>query len=403
MMNKLKVLLDHEYLDARHLSGFDSYKYNARDTSPLSIYVMHPFWNNIVEYFPRWVAPNVMTFVGFLFTALNFVILSWYDWSFTVHSDEESLAPIPNYIWFWASVFIFTAYTLDGIDGKQARRIGLSGPLGELFDHGLDSYTAVLIPACLYSIFGRGESSIPPMRMFYVIWMVFFNFFISHWEKYNTGVLYLPWGYDLSMWGSTLMYFVTWAGSYKIWKHSLPFGITLGLVMECVLHISALSSVPMVVYNTYMSYKEKTGKMRSPMEAVRPLIPFVTHMILFLYWAHMSPGNIIETDPRALYLLSGTIFSNISCRLIVAQMSNTRSEIIHWMTPIFIGSVFICMYVPIFERLILYLLCIITTLTHWHYGSKVVQQMCVHFKRICFKVTPPPVSNDTATPTKKLS
>lgn len=44
---------------------------------------------------------------------------------------------------------------LDGIDGKQARRIQLSGPLGELFDHGLDSYTAVLIPACLYSIFGR--------------------------------------------------------------------------------------------------------------------------------------------------------------------------------------------------------------------------------------------------------
>ena len=25
---------------------------------------------------------------------------------------------------------------VDGIDGKQARRIGLSGPLGELFDHG---------------------------------------------------------------------------------------------------------------------------------------------------------------------------------------------------------------------------------------------------------------------------
>lgn len=23
-------------------------------------------------------------------------------------------------------------------------------------------------------------------------------FVISHWEKYNTGVLYLPWAYDLS-------------------------------------------------------------------------------------------------------------------------------------------------------------------------------------------------------------
>lgn len=91
---------------------------------------------------------------------------------------------------------------VDGIDGKQARRIGLSGPLGELFDHGLDSYAAVLIPACLYSVFGRGESSIPPIRMFYICWMVFFNFYVSHWEKYNTGVLYLPWGYDLSMWVS---------------------------------------------------------------------------------------------------------------------------------------------------------------------------------------------------------
>lgn len=89
----------------------------------------------------------------------------------------------------------------DGIDGKQARRIGLSGPLGELFDHGLDSYTAALIPACLYSIFGRVYPSVEPLRMYYVVWMVFFNFFISHWEKYLTGVLYLPWGYDLSMWG----------------------------------------------------------------------------------------------------------------------------------------------------------------------------------------------------------
>lgn len=140
----------------------------------------------------------------------------------------------------------------DGIDGKQARRIGLSGPLGELFDHGLDSYTAVLIPTCLYSIYGRGESSIPPMRMFYIIWMVFFNFFISHWEKYNTGVLYLPWGYDFSMWGSTTLYLITWLGTFKIWKLPLPFGISSGLAMEFVLHISALSSVPMVVYNTYM-------------------------------------------------------------------------------------------------------------------------------------------------------
>jgi hypothetical protein len=94
----------------------------------------------------------------------------------------------------------------DGIDGKQARRIGLSGPLGELFDHGLDSYSASLIPLCLYSVFGRGEQySVEPMRFYYVELCILFNFHVSHWEKYNTGVLYLPWGYDLGEFGTKFL------------------------------------------------------------------------------------------------------------------------------------------------------------------------------------------------------
>lgn len=95
-----------------------------------------------------------------------------------------------------AAINIFLAYTLDGVDGKLARRIGLSGPLGELFDHGLDSYTAPLIPSCLYSIFGRGPASIPPIRMYFIVWMVLFNFFISHFEKYNTGTFIIHFSID---------------------------------------------------------------------------------------------------------------------------------------------------------------------------------------------------------------
>lgn len=87
--------------------------------------------------------------------------------------------------------------------------------------------------------------------MYYICWMVFFNFYTSHWEKYNTGVLYLPWGYDISMWGSTIMYLVTWFYGYGVWKKTFPLGITMGILMEAVLHISALSNMPMVVYNVY--------------------------------------------------------------------------------------------------------------------------------------------------------
>jgi len=32
--------------------------------------------------------------------------------------------------------------TLDALDGKHARAIGLSSPIGQLLDHGLDSFSA---------------------------------------------------------------------------------------------------------------------------------------------------------------------------------------------------------------------------------------------------------------------
>jgi len=86
----------------------------------------------------------------------------------------------------------------DGTDGKQARRTNTSSPLGELFDHGLDSWASMLMPVAVYSVFGRGDHSISVERSLYIFMGVMFTFLCSHWEKYNTGVLFLPWGYDIS-------------------------------------------------------------------------------------------------------------------------------------------------------------------------------------------------------------
>lgn len=52
-----------------------------------------------------------MTFAGFLLTALNFVMLSYYDWDFYASTDDETPA-IPNWFWLFAAINIFLAYTL---------------------------------------------------------------------------------------------------------------------------------------------------------------------------------------------------------------------------------------------------------------------------------------------------
>ncbi|XP_049867883.1 ethanolaminephosphotransferase 1 [Pectinophora gossypiella] len=379
------------FLTDEQLKGFEKYKYNSIDTSILSNYVMHPFWNWCVQFCPEWVAPNLLTFTGFLLTVLNFLLFSYYDYGFYALTDDNPYNDhIPSWVWAITAVNLFVAYTLDGIDGKQARRTGTSGPLGELFDHGLDSYSAVLIPTCLYSIFGRDELS--PLRFFFVIWNIFINFYLTHWEKYNTGVMFLPWGYDFTMIGSCILLLVTSVVGPRAWHVQLPGGVTPGLVFELVLYFSAMiTSQTIILWNIYKSYRDKTGKMRSFPEAVRPLLPLLAFFTLSTLWAVYSPSDVLSRGPRLFYILTGTIFSNINCRLIVSQMSDTRCEAFNGLLlpyGLVMGAVMIFRVSPMTELLLLAALCIGSSIAHIYYGTKVVQEMCEHFNIECFHIKP---------------
>ncbi|EEB17164.1 Selenoprotein I, putative [Pediculus humanus corporis] len=367
-------------------------EYNAIDTNPLSVYVMHPFWDRVIQLCPMWIAPNVFTFVGFLITIATFLILSYYDVSFYASSrDYPDTPPIPNWVFLVAAFNVFLAYTLDGIDGKQARRTQTCGPLGELFDHGLDSWSTMFITTALYSVFGRSEHSISTIRLYFVLWNIFINFYLSHWEKYNTGVLYLPWGYDISMVLTVTLFLITGIFGYEIWKFDLPFNISAGHVAEFFFYISALVvNVPVIINNIYKSYKLRTGRMLSFSESMRPLAPVTICFILGTIWTIGSPTNIIGRCPRCVYFMTGTIFSNICCRLIVSQMSSTRCEIFNWLLlPLFFATFFSLMLSPsskTAETSLLYILLILVTLAHFHYGTCVVRQMCDHFHIYCFRI-----------------
>lgn len=89
--------------------------------------------------------------------------------------------------------------------------------------------------------------------------------------------------------------------------------VTSGMIFELLLYVSSvLTNLPVVFYNIYLSYKNKTGHMRPFTEAIRPLVAVFICFMVHLIWMLYSPSNIIEKDPRALFFLMGTIFSNIS-------------------------------------------------------------------------------------------
>lgn len=84
------------------------------------------------------------------------------------------------------------------------------------------------------------------------------------------------------------------------------------------------------------------------------------------------------------------------CRLIVAQMSDTRAPAWnHLLWPIVFTAIISAIpwhqYGLIrltldMERIWIYLLTVVATITHFHYGVGVVCEMCDHFKIRCFKV-----------------
>lgn len=148
---------------------------------------------------------------------------------------NQSFMQVPGWVWLACAFSHFMAHTLDGIDGKQARRTGSSGPLGELFDHGCDSWTALLVPFCIYSIFGKSDFSADPFHFLYIFWTIFLTFYLSHWEKYNTGVLYLPWSYDITQITLFVMYLLTYQYSFMYWKFNI-LGVSSGKFFEYVSH-----------------------------------------------------------------------------------------------------------------------------------------------------------------------
>ncbi|CAO3647278.1 unnamed protein product [Cunninghamella blakesleeana] len=166
------------YIPEDSLPNLYKYKYSGVDKSLLSRYVLAPYWNNLVKIFPLWVAPNLITLLGLLCIGINVATLYYY---------APDLGPCPNWAYYSFGIGLFAYQSLDAIDGKQARRTGASGPLGELFDHGCDAINTSLGVLTWASATYLGQSGWTVLSLLASLG----NFYLSTWEEYHTGSLYL--------------------------------------------------------------------------------------------------------------------------------------------------------------------------------------------------------------------
>jgi len=58
--------------------ALDNYKYQSGDYSWLDN-KMNPFWVKMADMLPLWMAPNMVTFIGFLFMCSSYACFLFYD------------------------------------------------------------------------------------------------------------------------------------------------------------------------------------------------------------------------------------------------------------------------------------------------------------------------------------
>lgn len=65
------------------------------------------------QYYPRWLAPNVLTLAGFCLLVVSFVVLTFFDPHFYAASPGHPDNPgVPHWVWLFCSFNVFWSHTL---------------------------------------------------------------------------------------------------------------------------------------------------------------------------------------------------------------------------------------------------------------------------------------------------
>lgn len=302
------------------LAALKLYKYAAIDKSPLSYYILSPFWNFCTTLFPLWFAPNLITLTGLGFILVNIATIELYI--------PDLVGPGPSWLYYSLALGLFLYQTFDNVDGKQARRTGSSSPLGELFDHGIDSLNCTLGGIVLCAAMGFGSTISGTIVVIISSWPMFF----SSWEQYHTGVLYLGYfnGPTEGIVIACLCMVLSGIFGPGFWRRPAYdiFGQTSKLIlgdvkMDRLFLIGIVFAlffvhIPFCVYNVYIARRAKGLSTVSTLIQWIPILVFTASAAGWL----MAPQSIVLQDNHlvlfAFFLC--LVFGRMTTKIILAHL-----------------------------------------------------------------------------------
>lgn len=317
------------YIRHSKLENLKAYKYSAEDHSLTSKYILKPFYTNVViNFFPLSMAPNLITLSGFSFVVINLLTLLWYNPGL----DQDC----PGWVYLSWAIGLFLYQTFDAVDGTQARRTKQSGPLGELFDHGVDACNTTLEVIIFAGVTNLGYSWATLLSMFGSIGA----FYLTTWEEYHTGTLYLGL-VSGPVEGVLILCFIYGFTALKggsFWQQSLfkVAGINAPFLPQVIQdmpinHWYIVYGGLMLGFNVIQSSMNVVRVRRSKNLAVIPafagLLPFISLCVMVPSWLALRPVILREHLIPFIFFLGATFAYQVGL-MITAHL--TKSPFPHF-------------------------------------------------------------------------
>ncbi|KIW66944.1 hypothetical protein PV04_06224 [Phialophora macrospora] len=364
------------------MAHLKTYKYQSVDKSWISNHILRHYWNAAVKLLPMWLAPNMVTLLGFCCILFNVLLVQIFV--------PDLVGPAPAWLCYSFAAGLWLYSTMDNIDGKQARRTGTSSGLGELFDHGIDSLNCTLGSLLETVAMGLGPSKIGAFTALVPCLPMFF----STWETYHTHTLFLG-AFNGPTEGLILACsFMVISGYFgsEVWQHRaadyVGFDKYLGdmvfidLWLPVVLGAFLFAHLPSCVINVYRARKQQN----LPLWPVfLEWIPMIIYTASICAWCASPYSILLRENHLVIFCLTlSFVFGRLTTKIILHHL--TRRPFPYFtvaLVPLAIGG--IMAWLPLFgfepipaqyERWYIYGYFVFAMLQYFVWAVRVVNRIC---------------------------
>mmetsp|Transcript_22031 Transcript_22031/g.30301 ORF Transcript_22031/g.30301 Transcript_22031/m.30301 type:complete len:381 (-) Transcript_22031:101-1243(-) len=257
-----------------------------------------PFWNWLTTFLPRWIHPNTLTILGSLSIIPSFLLFAYFSWEFLENVSGWLIAVGIG------GVLLFQ--TLDNLDGRQARRLGLSSPIGDWFDHSLDILSMYVLISQVATVAYIGHSNYPILAVFGQMSPAVTHYF-TFWDRSVTRELYL--GPVSITEGQYVICAVLLGGllGHEFWEQILFSDVRYCDLLAVAAAFVFTVSTPVTIILRVANHKERRFSFS---QAIFQTLDLVVAYSGCLIWTFYSPSTV--TNTRLVMMCFGMCLTNVA-------------------------------------------------------------------------------------------